>query len=487
MTLNLFKHLTAVNPLRTRLAAAVLAAGVALAAAPAATAQFGGRSGMATLFTPDFLPRDLPVFVDALQLEEWQRPILEALLDDYNTNFQTAAEGVRQRMGNLRDVAAGTSADKVVDLIRQPLEAWATEKRTLSEGFLVAVKSQLSEVQMEQWPRFERAMRREKCLANGELSGESLNLLLLVRELEAPPVVADAARVAVEEYELRLDEALAAREAELDAAISPLLNAMSTGDNATGIATQERIMARRVAVRDVQLGALESISSALGAEYGDPFRSRALQRAFPQVFRADPITPMIEAAETLPDLSDAQKQSLRVLRDDFGNEHGALQARMVDTYRTVEPREPRRRTEMAVQKAAGATVKFSDAPELEAARKERDDLYAKYRARLAEILNEAQREAVPGFGKPGADLDPGQKYQDALRGGAGGRGSKGVDPDNPDGGEKAPPAEKGQPGLRAPDGSVGKTGGRGSFGPTAPGAPSATPAGGSGAPPKTVD
>lgn len=484
--MNPLKNLLASTTIRTRLATAVLAAGMALAAAPSAQAQFGGRSGMATLFVPDFLPRDLPVFVDSLQLEEWQRPILEALLDDYNTNFQTAAEGVRQRMGNLRDVAAGTSADRVVELIRQPLEAWANEKRQMSADFLVAVRSQLSEVQMEQWPRLERAMRREKSLAAGELSGESLNLLLLYRELEAPPIVADGARSAIEDYELRLDEALSAREQELDAAISPLLSAMSTGDNNTGIATQERIMARRVAVRDVQLAALEAISSALGAEYGDPFRVRALQRAFPQVYRADPITPMLDSAEALPDLTDDQKTRLAAVRNDFGNEHGALQARMVDTYRTVEPREPRRRTELAQQKAAGATIKYGDAPEIEAVRKERDELYGRYRARIAEILNDAQREAVPGFGKPGADLDPGQKYQEALRDGGSGRGGKAVDPENP---EKTLPAEKGTPSLRAPDGTVGKTGGKGAFGSTQPGAPATSPSGTGtgGAAPKTVD
>ncbi|MEY3925888.1 MAG: hypothetical protein RIQ63_1239, partial [Actinomycetota bacterium] len=40
------------------------------------------------------------------------------------------------------------------------------------------------------------------------------------REVDAPPAVADAARVALDEYEVKLDAALAAREAELEAASS---------------------------------------------------------------------------------------------------------------------------------------------------------------------------------------------------------------------------------------------------------------------------
>ena len=104
------------SAIRNQLASFVLATSLALAIAPTTFAQ-GARGGMASMFTPDFLPRDLPVFVDSLGLEEWQRPILEALLEDYGTNFATAADGVRASMGQLKDVAAGTNPDKIVDLI----------------------------------------------------------------------------------------------------------------------------------------------------------------------------------------------------------------------------------------------------------------------------------------------------------------------------------------------------------------------------------
>ena len=129
--------------LRSRLATAVLAAGLAVTVAPGAMAQFGGPSGMATMFVPDFMTRDLPVFVDALQLEEWQRPILEALLDDYNTTFQTAAEGVRASMGQFRESAAGASPERVMEMISKPLVDWTAEKKKLRDDFLASVKIQL--------------------------------------------------------------------------------------------------------------------------------------------------------------------------------------------------------------------------------------------------------------------------------------------------------------------------------------------------------
>ena len=412
-----------VQKIRTRLAVATIAAGLALSASGGAFAQ-ASRGGIASLFIPDFLPRDLPVFVDSLGLEEWQRPILEALLDDYQTNFATAADGVRASMGQLKDAAAGTSPDKIVDLISRPLVSWGEEKKKLRNDFLESVKSQLSDVQVESWPRLERALLREKALPNGELSGESLDLVLIARETDAPPAVADAARAAIEDYELKLNQALAAREQVLEGTIASMLSAMGPNDMEKLQGIQQRIMQLRVAVREVQDMSLTAIRDALGSEYGPKFEQRALRRAFPAVYGPDPMTPLFDAAQALPDLADDQKEKLAALRTSFTGDHGALQVRYADAIRKSEPTERIRRMRDAATKAAGGTVKASESPEIDAIKNERGDLYARYRAQLAEILNDQQKEAVPGFGKPGADL-AGQKYNDAVHLGTGGAASGG--------------------------------------------------------------
>ena len=404
---------------RTTLATAVIAAGLACAANPTASAQVS-RGGMASLFIPDFLPRDLPVFVDALALEEWQRPILETLLDDYKTNFDTAAEGVRASMGGLKDVAASTSPDKIIELISKPLVSWSDEKKKLRGDFLDSVRSQLSDVQLESWPRLERALRREKALPNGELSGEALNLVLIAREIDAPPIVADGAAAAIDAYEVQLDEALAAREAELESTIASKLRAMQPGDNRELLQIEERIMQRRIAVRQAQEAGISTIRDALGSEFGPKFEKRALRRAFPQVYGPDPVTPLFDAALALTDLTPEQTTQLTDLRNSFETEHGALQVRFANAIRTTEPDEPKRRAEMLAAKAAGGSPRFSEPAEIEAIKNQRQEFYSRMRASIAEILNDSQKELVPGFGKPGAGITEGQKYQDAVRLGTGG-------------------------------------------------------------------
>lgn len=406
-----------VQVLRTKIAAAVVAFGLSCSFTTLAHAQ-AGRGSMANLFVPDFLPRDLPVFVDSLGLEEWQRPILEALLEDYGTNFATAADGVRSRMGQLKDVAAGTNPEKVVEMISIPLISWKDEKQKLREDFLSSVRSQLSDVQSESWPRLERALRREKSLPNGSLSGESLNLVMIVREIDVPPIAADAARPIIEDYEVKLDQALAARDVADEGSIATRLKSLS--DNGKFVATEENVMRLRVAVRTVQDQGIATIRDALGAEYGPKFELRALRRAFPQVYGADPLTPLFDAAFALPDLTEEQKTKLTELKARFETEHGAIQSRYADAIRASEPKEPRRRAEALAIKAAGGNPSFGEAPEVDAVKLERQELFTRFRAALAEILNDAQKELVPGFGKPGADLAKGQKYGDAVHLGTGG-------------------------------------------------------------------
>jgi Spy/CpxP family protein refolding chaperone len=421
-TLNLTK-------LRNRIALAVLAAGCAFASVPTASAQFGGRSGMASMFTPDFLPRDLPIFVDALSLEEWQRPVLEVLLQDYDTDFNTAADGVRAKMASLKEVAAGANAERVLEMISEPLVAWTAEKKRLREDFLAGVRGTLGDTQVENWPRLERALRREKSLPLGELSGESIDLTIIVREVQPSPLALDEARNAIERYEVALDAALAVRDEALDSAIAPLLRAMSTSDANSGVAAQEAIMQKRVVVRGAQEAGIAAIRDALGGEYGPAFERRALEKSFPQVFRPDPITPLIEGAQALPDLTDDQKTQLSALSAQYGFDLNGVRSALVDAYKVAEPSEPRRRTELARQKAEDQTVRLTDAPQVEQAKKAREDLYEKYRNLLAGILSPEQRTAVPGFVKESlgdAEKEAAVREQArAIRAGQGGGGGGG--------------------------------------------------------------
>jgi hypothetical protein len=236
-----------------------------------------------------------------------------------------------------------------------------------------------------------------------------------------------AARPIIEDYEIKLDQALAARDAADDGSIAARLKSLN--DNGKFVATEESVMKLRVAVRLVQDQGIIAIRDALGADYGPKFELRALRRAFPQVYGPDPLTPLFEAAFALPDLTEDQKAKLTELKARFETEHGAIQTRYAEAIRTSEPKEPRRRAEALAIKAAGGNPSFGEGAEVDAVKLERQEMFTRFRAALAEILNDAQKELVPGFGKPGADLAKGQKYGDAVHlGTSGGAGGKATAP-----------------------------------------------------------
>ena len=150
---------------RVRTLIATVAVATAIATAAPAHAQFGGRAGFAEAFVPDILQRDLPLMTASLQLEEWQRPVVEALLQDYMTAFSTGTEALKDRMkaeSQNAQRADPTNADAILEKVMKPMNSWRDEKRQMLDKFMSDLKSPLGPQQMERWPTFERALRRER-------------------------------------------------------------------------------------------------------------------------------------------------------------------------------------------------------------------------------------------------------------------------------------------------------------------------------------
>lgn len=437
------------HPLTHRLSrpVRVLLAGLALSLAPLtaapATAQFGGQAGFAEAFRPDFLARDMNLFVETLAIEEWQRPILETLLEDYQVSFNAGVEQVRQKMADMKDAVAGASPDRVMAMIMGPIDQWTREKVVLRDRFLEDVKSQLSPAQQENWPRFERALRREKYLDQGELSGESLNLLLVLRETELSPQAMSAIRPVVDDYEMRLDEALQTRQSQIASVQEDVKNAMAANDFDAGLRAMSQIMASRVGVRQAQDTGIDSIAEALRESSeeaaGAEFRASALQRGYAKVYRDDPIVPLFARALEIEDLTADQRGALIALQGAYLQEVDAVNLRYVDVLRAEEPREPQRRIEMMKARQRGETITGNrESPGIVAIRTEREDLYQRTREAIFAILNPEQQAQLPGFGKvPGTEGRAGKMGLDTLR------GAEEVDPlGTSSGGRSAQPIQK---------------------------------------------
>jgi hypothetical protein len=395
-----------------------------------ARAQFGAAAGFADAFRPEFLDRDMPLFVEQLELEDWQRPIIEMLLQDYATAFELGVEQVKEKMRESAVVIGNSGRnDDAMKMILEPITAWDAARRQLREEFLLNVRAQLSSDQNNRWSRFERSLRREKELPKGEISGESLDLYLMARTLRMPYEIEELIDPLLVQYELELDAALEARSRRIDSLQDSIKDAMTSMNFDQGLEATDKIMETRVAIRRIQDRWVDQISNQLPEDYGVKFRRNALERGYPKAFRPTAIPRLLESVRTITDLSADQVESFDQIEGEFDAQLMALQQRIILAIQEFEPTEPRLRVERLIERRNGNAQRRepSRADTLVA---EKNDLVDETRLRILAVLTPEQTGEIPG----GSSARP----NGTRRGGPGSPPNKdGVRPGTPEAGRGA--------------------------------------------------
>jgi hypothetical protein len=219
--------------------------------------QFSLPLALGEAFVPDYYRRDLTAIDGELKLDAEQRAVVEALFADYDAEFRKGADAAREQMQALVPLAAideeyramkeqqvrarvaelieqvqamrmdmpvGPEGDAMRKQIQEQaasirqelaainsepvsgddlrkalgqsegiLAAWQSEKDRMRFGFESGVQAILTDEQRTRWPGLERRLRRDKTLSRGRLSGEAVNILLIVTQL----TLSDDARAAI--------------------------------------------------------------------------------------------------------------------------------------------------------------------------------------------------------------------------------------------------------------------------------------------------
>jgi hypothetical protein len=383
-----------------------------------ASAQFGGRGGFAQAFQPDIMQRDVTLMTSSLGLEEWQRPVVEALLQDYMSNFNTGVEALKDRMKVASEdagkVAKSNGGDAILEKIMAPLNSWRTEKTQMLDKFMADLKSQLGPQQLERWPSFERALRRERLLPDGDLSGESVDLFAVLTRMQLTPAEQEAVKQPLAAYELMLDEALVTRTASIAVLDRELSDAMSSMNYDRGADIQDKVMVVRIGVRSANDAGIESLAAALG-DRADEFRTRALEAGYPDVFRPHPVMILMQQAYALPSLSPEQTSQIDALMSEFGTACRDANMKIYEAVRVDQPKAPRKRVQAAADRKSGAAVSAPNTPQganatdpVVKARVERETMGAPFRDRLLAILSDEQKAELPG----GVKVDSGENRKE---------------------------------------------------------------------------
>ena len=273
---------------------------------------------------PDFMRRDIGLFVDQLALDDVQSLVLETLFDDYDGDYEIRSsevqdqlrglgqrmfqtmmspemrDGMRERMQSIRteidDIEAeqGTelSGEERRDFYRQRMqemqeemmetraelgldletkaaikeifdlfEEWTIEKSGMRGRFVDGLKAQLREDQLAAWPAFHRFLVREKSLPKSRLSGEGTNLFLAIDEFGLDDESFDRLEPLFDEYELALHQSLMSRDSFLETSAPKLYKALQTGDKDEARRLVDRQIDYRKSVRNVNDQFIETFSA----------------------------------------------------------------------------------------------------------------------------------------------------------------------------------------------------------------------------------
>ena len=428
----------------------------------------GGMRDVRELMEPDFLRRDVPLFVSQLELDDTQTLVVETLMGDYESDYATASGRVteqmaemgrqmfsnmvtpemrtrfedearsireeiremqdaaggeldpeqirnmwRERMGKLQQEIAAEQGDNGMAAQMQAtmgemfarLQEWQAKKAAMRVAFVDGLKIQLTDEQNDLWPAFERFLIREKSLPKARLSGEGLNLFLIVDEAELPEESLATLDPILDEYEVVLDQAIRRRDEVVATTSAQMYRAIQEGDTPGAMRTMERQMQARTALRDVN----ELYRARLVAELGDSSDAKSLNQAilesgFERIYQPTPTARAFAAAIGIDGLDASVLEAVLATQAAFEAEMAGRNEQLLALTKRFEPQQQLDEAERFVAAVSGMMAGggfnpggFGPGPEnpMRESMETRGELDRQYRDRLEALLTPEQVEQLP--------------------------------------------------------------------------------------------
>ncbi len=478
------------NRLTTRIlvAGAVLVA-IGVGPREAAAQMGGGMRDLDALLQPDYVRRDITTLISGLALDAGQQGIVGMLIEDYEGSLlaartqldglltqlrgpertqeerQQQREQFRQQWQSLRDqreLAESLSDSARAELeevlaertakmreearrafgpqiepeVRDALTADAIDayrqfrsvKQQLREQFVGDLMLTLTDDQQEKWPGVNRGLTRQKSTGRGSLSGESIDLFVLVAQVELEDSHRDSLAPVFDDYEVMLDDALTARNSYLEQSRVEFFAAFVAQDYDQAARITGSEIDRRVAVRDVNELYVQALAEALPEPVALTLIEAYRHEAFERVYNPTRATRAFEAAGDLDDLDPDVRDAITSLQSAYETELGIQNEQLVQLTLRTEPDQRRSWIERmaAARSGQGWNRQRGDDPvrEMYSAREEVGE---RYYDQLISMLTPEQIETLPEIRRRrGEGRDPwGGRFGGRGGGDRGGRGGDG--------------------------------------------------------------
>lgn len=374
---------------------ASVALGATLTLTAPASGQFGAGRGFQR--EPNYTSRDIQLAVEALKLDETQKLIVQTLFQDYQGDVRDSQEGFSERISGMRDELDGMDRAELLQVVFGALGKWQEHNEQLSEQFIQDVQRLLSEDQMDLWPSFEHKMYRRKYLKNGKLSGERLDLFVVMTQLDLAETETQEIQPLLDAYEVELDAALHRREDQSKSSQADALDAIRNNNTNIGVVLADRQVQLHRVVRDVNQRYVQSIAAALPEEQRAAFLDKVYMQTFTRVYRLTLAQRVFKSAMELEDLAEELLTAIGQLESRYLTELTAFNEKLVEMIKDQEPQDMLYKARVQQGKLTGQSV---DRPANEVAAEfaQRRQLGQRYIDLLKAMLTDEQIALLPGMG-----------------------------------------------------------------------------------------
>jgi hypothetical protein len=347
---------------------------------------------MAEAMQPAYFSRDLVVFAEGLNLDETQEVIVEAMFDSYTDDFEYGWAATQERLNKVAEEMKEQTPSSSKDTLEPVLNAlgdWLIQKRQLDQGLLENIQAILVPEQRALWPSFSQRLYREKHMSRGRLSGESVDLFLIMRDCNLSPVAESTISDSLDEYALALDIAMRNRDSILRGNPKKLFDNILSGNDKRDASLSDDLIKARIEVRDLNDRYTEIVCSQLSPIDSEDFRARSLKRGYTRIYRRTPAQRLFQQAAENPAYATEVTTQIRALELSYNQELSAINFQLLGLTRKHEPEAQLHREQAGQIRKAGGTPSALEDP-TRAIYKKREALGKEYIEMLRALLSADQ-------------------------------------------------------------------------------------------------
>ncbi|MDX2146255.1 MAG: hypothetical protein SFZ23_01935 [Planctomycetota bacterium] len=366
----------------------------------------GGGGGMGMMMgggggdslTAPVTSKHLEQATSQLALTKDQQAAINDIFAGFQEEFQLQAAALREEMDKARADFRENQDWTVFRAAGEKARQFGITRDEMEKTFWTDVQTVLTDEQKPAWATFERGLRREQGMSRGLLSGESVDLVTLVREMELSPESRAKVQPLLEQYEADLDRELQARKAaheEVTSAAQKLLegsNFMAMAQDEAKQAEADKLIEKArsasLRVRDLQRRFARQIEGELPENARSAFSAEINKQAHPRIYRPTRAARMMDAALGFNDVTPDQRTQIADLRGSYERDLGTLSKDMVAETEKME-------TTFSMASVSGMMRGGWEQSAMAGLMRRRGDLNRGVEAKLKAILTPDQIERLP--------------------------------------------------------------------------------------------